>query len=388
MSSIDDSTPTSDVIEGAKHPSEALAVIGHQNAEDLFVDAINEGRLHHAWMVTGPKGIGKATFAWRLAKYLLCSPIKEEGASLFGDAPEVIQNLDIDADNPILRRIHAGSEGRLSVVRRPYDAKRKVFKAQISIEEIRRLKSFFALSAADGGRRVVIIDAADDLNLNAANALLKVLEEPPQHTFLLLISHQPSRLLPTIRSRCRILRLGALSQIDIDAVLVTQKLEIDPAEIKALSTLSAGSAGEAIRMAQHNGPAVYKQILGFISEAPKIDRPSAIKFAEKYAGRTNSEDLDVLALMFDRVLSRLAVFGATGNAPATLVHSGEIEIFSKLCPTPQSAQDWAELCHELSNRFQHGRAVNLDPVALVLDMIFKIEQCAMRAQAVHDSHYR
>jgi len=382
MSLDDDSTPTSDLIEGAKHPSEALAVIGHQNAEDSFVDAINKGRLHHAWMITGPKGIGKATFAWRIAKYLLCSPIKEEGASLFSDTPGVIETLDIDPHHPVLRRIQAGSEGRLSIVRRPFDAKRKLFKAQITIEEIRKLKSFFALSAADGGRRVVIIDAADDMNVNAANALLKVLEEPPQHTILLLISHQPSRLLPTIRSRCRTLRLGALSQVDIDAILATQELEIDAAEMGALSTLSAGSAGEAMRLAQHNGPAVYHQILGLIAQAPKIDRPSAIKFSEQYTARTNSEDLDILGLMFDRVLSRLTVFGATGNTPAELVHSGEVEIFSKLCPTPQSAQDWAELCQELSNRFQHGRTVNLDPVALVLDMIFKIEHCAKRAQGL------
>jgi DNA polymerase-3 subunit delta' len=333
-------------------------------------------------MITGPKGIGKATFAWRIAKYLLCSPIKEEGASLFGDTPGVIETLDIDPHHPVLRRIQAGSEGRLSIVRRPFDAKRKLFKAQITIEEIRKLKSFFALSAADGGRRVVIIDAADDMNVNAANALLKVLEEPPQHTILLLISHQPSRLLPTIRSRCRTLRLSALSQVDIDAVLATQELEIDPAEMGVLSSLSAGSAGEAIRLAQHNGPAVYHQILGLIAQAPKIDRPSAIKFSEQYAGRTSSEDLDILALMFDRVLSRLAVFGATGDAPAPLAHAGEIEIFKKLCPAPQFAQDWAELCQDLSNRFKHGRAVNLDHVALVLDMIFKIEQCAKRAQGL------
>ena len=380
MSLDDDSIPTSDAIEGAKHPSEAPAVIGHENAEDIFLNAINEGRLHHSWMITGPKGIGKATFAWRVAKYLLCSPIKEEGPSLFGDTPEVIETLDIAPDHPVLRRIQAGSEGRLSVVRRPFDAKRKLFKAQITIEEIRRLKSFFALSAADGGRRVVIIDAADDMNINAANALLKVLEEPPKHTILLLISHQPSRILPTIRSRCRTLRLSALSQVDIDSILATQELEIDPAEMGALSTLSAGSAGEAIRLAQHKGPAVYHQILGLIAQAPKIDRPSAIRFSEQYAGRTSTEDLDILALMIDRVLSRLAVFGATGNNPADLLHSSEVEIFSKLCPTPHSAQNWAELCQELSNRFQHGRAVNLDPVALVLDMIFKIEQCAKRAQ--------
>ena len=380
MSSDDDSIPTADMIGGAKHPSEALKVIGHQDAENVFLDALNEGRLHHAWMITGPKGIGKATFSWRLAKYLLCSEIKGKGPSLFGDAPQVIQNLDIDPDHPILRRIHAGSEGRLSVVRRPFDTKRKVFKAQITIEEIRKLKSFFALSAADGGRRVVIIDAADDMNVNAANALLKVLEEPPQHTIILLISHQPSRLLPTIRSRCRTLRLNALSQADIDQVLAAQDLDISPAEMSALGTLSAGSAGEAIRLAQHQGPKVYENILALLSQAPNIDRPSIIKFAEGYAGRTSGEDLDILALMIDRILSRLAIFGATGRPPAQLAHQSEIDIFAKLCPRPDYAQNWAELCQELSNRFRHGRAVNLDPVALVLDMIFKIEQCAHRAQ--------
>jgi len=382
MNRDDDSIPTSDVIAGANHPANAQHVIGHHDAERLIVDTLNEDRLHHAWMITGPKGIGKATFAWRLAKYLLCTPIKDEGPSLFGDAPELIQSLDIDPEHPVLRRIHAGSEGRLSVVRRPYDEKRKTFKSQIRIEEIRKLKSFFALSAADGGRRVVIIDAADDMNVNAANALLKVLEEPPQHTILLLISHQPSRLLPTIRSRCRTLRLGALSQANIDDVLAAQDVDIAPGDMSALSSLSAGSAGEAMRLAQHNGPAVYHQILSLIAQAPNIDRPSTIKFAEQYAGRTSSEDLDILALMFDRVLSRLAIFGATGNPLVPLVHASETEIFSKLCPTPQVAQNWAELCHELSNRFQHGRAVNLDPVALVLDMIFKIEQCAKRAQGL------
>ena len=380
MSHEDDILPSSDVIEGAKHPSQALDVIGHGRGEELFVEALNENRLHHAWMITGPKGIGKATFVWRLAKYLLCTPIKQDGPSLFGNAEDSITSLDIAPDHPVLRRIQAGSEGRLSIVRRLYDEKRKTFKAQITVEEIRKLKSFFALSAADGGRRVVIIDAADDMNVNAANALLKVLEEPPQHTILLLISHQPSRLLPTIRSRCRTLRLNALSQADIDQVLAAQDLDISPAEMSALGTLSAGSAGEAIRLAQHQGPKVYENILALLSQAPNIDRPSIIKFAEGYAGRTSREDLDILALMIDRILSRLAIFGATGRPPAQLAHQSEIDIFAKLCPRPNYAQNWAELCQELSNRFRHGRAVNLDPVALVLDMIFKIEQCAHRAQ--------
>ena len=369
-----------DQITGAPHPRDTAMIFGQSAAQTAFLDAFSTGRLHHGWLLRGPKGVGKSTLAWQIARFLLANPPVAPG-DMFGasDAP---RSLFVDPEHPVSRRINAGAEGGLKSVTRTPNPTTERLRDQIVVDDIRRLGGFFQMSAAEGGRRVVIIDAADEMNTSAANALLKMLEEPPENAILLLISHQPSRLLPTIRSRCRTLRLGALSQVDIDAILATQELEIDAAEMGALSTLSAGSAGEAMRLAQHNGPALYHQILGLIAQAPKIDRPSAIKFSEQYTARTSSEDLDILGLMFDRVLSRLAVFGATGNTPAELVHSGEIEIFSKLCPTPQSAKDWAELCQELSNRFQHGRAVNLDPVALVLDMIFKIEHCAKRAQGL------
>jgi DNA polymerase III subunit delta' len=164
--------------------------------------------MHHAWLISGPKGVGKATLAWKIARFLLAEAPADAG--LFG-APPPPATLDLPHDHPIVRRTTALSESRLCLVRRGWDEKAKRLKSEITVDEARRLKSFLSLSAADGGRRVILVDAVDEMNTNAANALLKILEEPPARTTLLLVSHQPARLLPTIRSRCRDLRCATLA---------------------------------------------------------------------------------------------------------------------------------------------------------------------------------
>ena len=202
----DATLPEPDRIDGAPHPRETQALYGQDTAQADFLQAYDSDRLHHGWLITGPKGVGKATLAWQIARFLLATPpVQDDG--LCG-TPTPPTSLKIAEEQRVARRMLAGSEPGLFVLRRPYDDKAKRLKAQITVDEVRKLKGFFALSAADGGRRVVIVDAADDMNVNAANAILKLLEEPPDRTTLLLISHQPSRLLPTIRSRCRELRLA------------------------------------------------------------------------------------------------------------------------------------------------------------------------------------
>ena len=200
---MSDDIPEADCAPGTRHPRMAPKVVGHHVAEQTFLDAFNSDRLHHAWMITGPKGIGKATLAWRMARFLLATP-KDDGG-LFGTSDKP-RSLDVSGDLPVNARINALSEPRLCLIRRPWDAKSERLRAEITVDEVRKLRSFFGLSAPDGGHRVVIVDCADEMNVNAANALLKVLEEPPVNTTLFLISHQPTRLLPTIRSRCRTLR--------------------------------------------------------------------------------------------------------------------------------------------------------------------------------------
>ena len=164
--------------------------------------------MHHAWLLAGREGIGKATFAYRLARHVLARP---EERDPFG------QSLEVAADSTAARQVAALSHPGLLVLRRPYDTRTKRFGASIPVDEVRRLKSFLGLTAGDGAWRVVIVDAADDLNINAANALLKSLEEPPKRAVFLLVSSEPSRLLPTIRSRSRRLDLAALAAGAIEA---------------------------------------------------------------------------------------------------------------------------------------------------------------------------
>ncbi|MFN3724649.1 MAG: DNA polymerase III subunit delta', partial [Paracoccaceae bacterium] len=225
--------PEPDRIEGAPHPRETLRLFGHDDAERAFLSAFTSGRLHHGWLITGPKGVGKATLAWRIARFLLATP-PDDGGMFAAPPPET---MDIPADAPVARRMLQLAEPRLFLLRRGPNDKETALSADLRVDEVRKMKSFFALSAADGGRRVAIIDAADDLNTGAANALLKLLEEPPAEVTFLVIAHQPHRLLPTIRSRCRELRLSALPPEPLARALEQAGGAVDPDDVQALGEL-------------------------------------------------------------------------------------------------------------------------------------------------------
>lgn len=368
----DQSTPEPDRIEGAPHPRDVDALFGHEGSEATFLDAFNQDRLHHAWLLTGPQGIGKATLAWRMARFLLATPA-DQGAGLFGEEPEAKETLHVDADHPVARRMRAGSEAGLFVLRRPVDEKTNRLKSVITVDEVRKLKNFFALSASEGGRRVVIVDAADEMNTSAANALLKVLEEPPAKTYLLLISHQPSRLLPTIRSRCRELRLQPLAAVDLQAAL--QQAGTDASMIsEGLMALCAGSVGEAVRLTNLDGLKLYQAILSVIETMPKFDRQRAQALADLTTKRGAEDQRDLLFSLLENILSRIARAGVM--VAENEVIQGESQIFSRLSSTALKARMWAQTTQEITERNRHGLSVNLDPAALILDTVFRIQKTA------------
>lgn len=374
MSNGDD-IPEADRIEGAPHPRETERLFGQEAAENGFLTAYNAGRLHHAWLLSGPRGVGKATLAWRIAKFLLATPVNE-GGGLFGETTVAPDTLDIPQDHPVASRILARSEPGLFSITRSVNEKTGKLRDRILVDDIRGLTHFLTLSATDGGRRIVIVDVADEMNTNAANALLKMLEEPPALTTMLLISHQPSRLLPTIRSRCRELRLSPLSADDMQAAL--HQAGVDVENSPALSALSAGSVGEALRLTQLGGLAMYEEIVGLFSTLPQVDRPRALKLAEAAATRGAEARFELLLTMFDTFLARLARTGATGSPPTPEAANGEADLLLRLAPDARKARDWANIAQEISGRTQHGKAVNLDPAALVLDTVFKIIETASR----------
>ena len=366
-----DPLPEPDRLEGAPHPRETAVLYGQSTAEAEFLRAFTTGRLHHAWMLTGPKGTGKATLAWRLARFLLATP--DDAGGMFAPPPPT--NLDIPPDTPVARRLRQLAEPRNFLLRRGPNDKETALSQVISVDEVRKMKSFFALSAADGGRRTAIIDSLDELNTNAANALLKLLEEPPANVTLFLVSHQPARLLPTIRSRCRELRLTPLGPQDLAAALAQAGGEVAPGDRAALAELSAGSVGEAFRLTNLDGLRLYANLIRLFATLPRMDRPQALALAEVGGARGAAETFDLLVTLIDVFLARLARHGATGH-PVPEAAPTEGVLLARLAPSPSAARVWADLAQTLSARARRGKAVNLDPAALLMDILLKVDETA------------
>lgn len=370
----DAALPEPDRVPGAPHPRETPVLFGQDMAQSEFLAAFGSGRVHSGWLITGPPGIGKATLAWKIATFLLADP-GDAGEDMFG-APPPPSTLALDPDHPDARLVQSGAHPRLFVVRRPVDDK-GTLKTEITVDAVRPLKQFFHMSAADGGRRVVIVDAADELNRSAANAILKELEEPPACTTILLIAHQPSRLLPTIRSRCRVLRCAPLDGADLGQALDQAGFEAgqQAGGAEALAALAEGSPGAAIRLLGHDGLAIYAELVKLAEAMPNMPRGPALKLADSCVGRPNADRFALVLDLLDRLLSRVARAGALGE-PGVQAAPGEARALTRLAPTPDAARGWADLQQQLSARMRHGRAVNLDPAALILDTLLAIEATA------------
>ena len=362
----DDALPQSDQLSTAKHPRQTYSLFGHTEAETQFLESYNSGRMHHALLLTGPKGIGKATLAWRIARFVL-NENEQDGAA----------NLDIDSNTSICRRIEALGEPQLSLIRRSYDQDKKKFKTQITVDEIRSLKNFFQMSAADGGWRVAIVDAADDLNKSAANALLKLLEEPPEKSLFLLVAHQPAKLLPTIRSRC-----AQISLRKLNGDVLTQALESQGRTLgfdaNYLIELADGSLGTAIELLEQDGLTHYSKIDNIFGGLPNLDRSEAVKLANECAGVGREDRYDMVLRLVFLYLSRLAKFGALQPSSFQEAAPEEGRHFARLAPNPQSAQRWATLISELTTKIDYGRTVNLDPASVILDMFLEINKSAAK----------
>src|SRR4051794_26282473 len=224
----------------APEPRANPILLGHADAEATILDAICGGRIHHAWLITGPEGIGKATLAYRFARRLLAGKPAEN-------------SLALDPGHPVSRRVAAASHADMKTIERGINEKTKRLQAQIPVEKVREINGFMSLTPAEGGWRVVIVDGAEEMNAASANALLKILEEPPPRAILLLVCSAPGRLLPTIRSRCRRLRLVPLADEPMGRLLAQFLPQLDADERGRLSTLAEGSPGRALMLAEDEG---------------------------------------------------------------------------------------------------------------------------------------
>ncbi|MEO0343592.1 MAG: DNA polymerase III subunit delta' [Pseudomonadota bacterium] len=354
--------PEADAVEGYTHPRMTEMLFGHAAALSQILKSRHVGRLHHAIMLAGPKGIGKATLAWRVARLLL-DPQQEE-----------VDEVDIDWQSPTNRRVSALSEPRMLLARRGWDEKTKKLRNQITVDDMRDFKSFFNFAATDGGWRVAIIDAADELNVSAANAMLKILEEPPERTTMFLIAHHPSRLLPTIRSRCLTLPLATLTAAEMEAALRQQGVTIKPG-MEGLSAMAGGSVGQALRLIEVGGLEIYASILDVFSST-SAERGEAIKLADACLGPANRLRYEMTTELIALFLARLAKRGAAPSGSLLELVPGEARVLNALSGSVNKARQWAELAITLPTKAAHGWAVNLDPSSVVLDMLLSIEKAA------------
>lgn len=241
----------------APEPRANPLLLGHPEAEATILDALGAGRVHHAWLITGPEGVGKATLAYRFARRLLA-----------GQAPG--DSLALDPGHPVFRRVAASSHADLLTVERAFNEKTKRMRTQIAVEDVRKINGFMSLTPAEGGWRVVVVDGAEDLNGASANALLKILEEPPPRAILLLVCSAPGRLLPTIRSRCRRLRLTPLGDEAMEPLLAQYLPDLSANERGRLITLAEGSPGRAIMLAEDEGLKIAGLVDKLLADLPAV----------------------------------------------------------------------------------------------------------------------
>jgi len=246
-------------------PRETTQLFGHEDAERALLEAYQSTRMPHAWLIGGPPGIGKATLAYRVARFVLAHP---------DPAAPVVQtatSLAVEASDPVVRRIAAQAQVDLLVLERTINEQTGKLYTVIRVDDVRRSVGFFGSTAGEGGWRIAIVDAVDDLQREGANALLKVLEEPPARTLLLLISHAPGRELPTIRSRCRRLLLRPLDAENVTrAVLAATGCEAG--DDVAQATLAAeGSVGRALRFLDGPALALRQKVLDLFAQLPNPD---------------------------------------------------------------------------------------------------------------------
>jgi DNA polymerase-3 subunit delta' len=358
-----------DRLESFSSPREVDRVFGHDEAAQEFEEALRSGRLHHAWLLVGPEGIGKATLAYRLARTILAHA--EAGDLLPGEP------ADVARDHPIFRKVAGLAHPNLLLIRRSWMEKTKRYSQVISVDEVRRLRSFLGSTAGDGSWRVVIVDRADQLNQNAANALLKALEEPPPNTLFLLVSNAEGRLPVTIRSRTRVLRLAPLSDeplgAAVRAALHRDEIETDEETFQMAMALSQGSVRRAIELVTGEGIGLYSDIVATFEGLPDLDGARVQRQAEKLASVNETEQLELYLALLLGLIERLVRYGATGTG----LTDTEEKLARRLLSV-ETLPDWAEAWEAISAARAETFALNLDRGLLVLNSWFGLQELAAK----------
>jgi DNA polymerase-3 subunit delta' len=329
-------------------PRENPDLVGHETAEAQLARSFRSGRMHHAWLITGPPGIGKATLAFRLARWIFAGKAKSGS-----DA-----SLHVEASHPAFRMVASGGHADLRVLKREPHEKTGKMRTKISVEQARDAIRFLHLTPALGGWRIVIVDPVDDLSTEAANSLLKALEEPPARGLFLLVNHAISQALPTIRSRCQRLVLQPVPEASVEAIVAKTMSDIPPAELAELARLSEGSPGKALALAAAGGLELLHEMEGVLAKLPQIDAVALERLTDKIS-RAGEEAVGSLRDLLLWWLAERVKAGAGAGA-------GGLD-------------RWARLWENTARLFERAEAATLDRKQALLEIFYDIQATARAA---------
>ena len=365
----EEAPPEADRLEGFAHPRDTLELFGQPAAEAELAAALTSGRMHHAWLLTGLEGIGKATLVYRFARAALASTAER---ALIPEG-----TLSVPPDTVVAKQVRVLSHPGLMLIRRPWQRETKRLASVITVDEVRRLKSFLQFSASEGAYRIVIIDRAEEMNTAAANALLKSLEEPPQRTVFLLVSSEPGRLLPTIHSRCRRLELKPLGGADLLKALAAPMAAAGhdmpkPDAAKLVAALAEGSVRRALTLIAGGAVEQHAKLVGLLSNLPKLDFESVHRLAESAGAHGADQEFQSFFTLLQGLMARALRAQATGRALIVEEAALQPRLFPQNTGSARLAT-WAELWETSLQEKSEVLALNLDRKAFIVDMFHKIE---------------
>lgn len=358
--------PNATAPPGPLLPRDNSVLFGHEQAVKTLFEAWRSGKLHHAWLLSGPRGIGKATLVYQFARFVLADGSSEGG----GGGP-----LFVAPDHPIFRRVASGGHADFMAIERGINEKTGKRRSEIVVDDVRRVGRLVSLTPGEGLWRVVIVDGAEDMNRNAANAILKYLEEPPPQTLFLLVSHAPARLLPTVRSRCRSLTMRPLTEAMVNDLIASQIApQLDPQEREILTSISEGSPGRALALAEQGGVELYEKLIGILSDLPNLDIRAVHGLGDRVARKDGAEAFRTLSDLLVWWLNHLVCDGAKSTQRRGI--SEREDALRRRLLAKGDLEHWAAVWEKLSRLFARAEAVNLDPKHVILNAFTALQQAA------------
>lgn len=351
----EEASPESDRFLDFCLPRENPHLFGHEEAENLLLASFRERHLPHAFLISGIKGIGKATLAWRFARFLLLHP---DPSSLDASAAE---NLFVPPEHHIFRQTASLAYGDIFLLRPEWNEKSKTFFTNIRVEDVRRAAHMFQRSSSAGGYRVCIVDSADGLNLSSANALLKLIEEPPPRALFLIVSNRPGQVLPTIRSRCRKFALKPLASEIIGKIIRLPELGIEASEANVEQALSRakGSVRDVLGLLDEKTLRFDSSLDIMLNSLPHLDYSALHKLADQIAGRDHEAEFEIMiSHVFDWLSHKLHAMAQT---------------------SPQQLAPFAEVWEKLGKDARDCQTYNLDKRPLVLSLFQDLAQAGRMA---------